>query len=92
MTAHMVTLSGRVQREGEVIHVIIDTLTDNAPMLSRIGGMAMPHNTGRGDGARHAGSPDRGDPGWRPRDSYWPPHAKGMDPETVVRVKTRDFR
>ena len=92
MSAHMVTLAGRVQREGEVIHVIIDTLTDEAAMLSRIGGMAMPHNTGRGDGARHAGSPDRGDPGWRPRDSYWPPHAEGMDPEAVVRVKTRDFR
>jgi error-prone DNA polymerase len=92
MTAHMVTLSGRVQREGEVIHVIIDTLTDEAAMLSRIRGMAMPHNTGRGDGARHVGSPDRGDPGWRPRDSYWPPHAEGMDPEAVVRVKTRDFR
>ncbi len=91
MTAHMVTMVGRVQREGEVIHVIIDRLIDEAPLLGRIGGMAMPHKTGRGDGARHAGAPDRGNPGWRPRDSYWPPHADGMNPEAVVRVKSRDF-
>ena len=91
MTAHMVTMVGRVQREGEVIHVIIDRLIDEAPLLRRIGGMAMPHKTGRGDGARHGGAPVRGDPGWRRRDSYWPPHADGMDPEAVVRVKSRDF-
>ncbi|WP_294202896.1 hypothetical protein [uncultured Sphingomonas sp.] len=31
--------------------------------------------------------------GWRPgpRDSYWPPHANGQDPEQVVRIKSRDF-
>ena len=87
----MIACHGRVQREGEVIHVIIDRLIDEAALLSRIGGMAMPHSTGRGDGARHAGSPDRGDPGWRPRDHYWPPHANGMDPEAVVRTKSRDF-
>ena len=63
-------------------------------MLRRVGEMDFPHRTGAGDGARHAGTPDRGDAGWRPnvRDSYWPPHAAGLDPEEVVRVKTRDFR
>ena len=47
----------------------------------------------RGDGARHTGSPDRGDASWRPgpRDNYWPPHAKGVDSEQVVRIKPRDF-
>ncbi len=41
-----------------------------------------------------AAGPDRGDKGWspEPRDSYWPPHADGMDPEEVVRFKSHDFR
>lgn len=56
--------------------------------------MDFPHATGRGDGARRAGTPDRGEASWkpRPRDSYWPPHVDGVDPEQVVRVKSRDFR
>ncbi len=92
MSAHMVTMVGRLQREGEVTHVIIDRLVDEGARLARIGGMSLPHRTGRGDGARHAGAPDRGDPGWRPRDLYWPLLADGQDPEEVVRIKTRDFR
>ena len=56
--------------------------------------MSFPHRTGRGDGAKHAGSHDRGDKSWspEPRNSYWPPHADGMDPEEVVRFKSHDFR
>ena len=92
MSAHMVTLVGRVQREGEVTHVIIDRLVDEASRPARIGTLSLPHRTGRRDGARHAGAPDRGDSGWRPRDLYWPPQAEGMEPEEVVLVKTRDFR
>lgn len=94
MTSAMVSLKGRVQKEGEIIHVICDRITDHTAMLSRVGEMSFRPVTGRGDGARYAGSPDRGDPGWRPavRNSYWPPHDGGMDPEDVVRVKTRDFR
>jgi error-prone DNA polymerase len=93
MSASMVSMKGRVQKEGEVIHVICDRIVDQGDLLSQIGRMAFPHQTGRGDGARHAGSPDRGDAGWNPqvRDSYWPPHATGLDPEDVVRVKSRDF-
>ena len=94
MTASMIGMKGRVQREGEIIHVICDRIVDHGDLLAQVGSMAFPHRTGRGDGARHAGSPDRGDQGWKPdvRDSYWPPHADGMAPEEVVRVKTRDFR
>ncbi len=94
MSAAMIGMKGRVQKEGEVIHVICDRIIDYGDLLAKVGQMDFPHSTGRGDGARHAGAPDRGDAGWRPgpRDSYWPPHAAGMDPEEVVRVKTRDFR
>ena len=94
MSAAMIGMKGRVQKEGEVIHVICDRIIDHGDLLHRVGEMAFPHHTGRGDGARHAGSPDRGDAGWRPviRNCYWPPHADGMDPEEVVRLKSRDFR
>ncbi|PAX09027.1 error-prone DNA polymerase [Sphingomonas lenta] len=94
MSAPMIGMKGRVQREGEVIHVICDRIVDRGDLLAQVGAMSFPHRTGRGDGARHAGSPDRGDAGWSPspRDCYWPPHADGMDPEDVIRVKSHDFR
>jgi len=94
MSASMIGMVGRVQREGDVIHVICDRIEDHGSLLAQVGDMAFPHRTGRGDGARHAGAPDRGDAGWSPspRDCYWPPHADGMDPEQVVRLRSRDFR
>ncbi|UAJ12714.1 error-prone DNA polymerase [Polymorphobacter megasporae] len=94
MSAAMIGLKGRVQKEGEIIHIICDRIVDHSDLLAQVGRMDFPHMTGRGDGARHAGSPDRGDAGWKPapRDSYWPPHDGGMDPEDAIRVKTRDFR
>jgi error-prone DNA polymerase len=93
MSASMIGMRGRVQKEGEVIHVICDRIIDHGDLLQQVGQMSFPHRTGRGDGARHAGSPDRGDAGWKPepRDSYWPPHAEGTDPEEVVRFKSHDF-
>ena len=94
MSASCIGMRGRVQKEGEVIHVICDRIVDHGDLLARVGEMAFPHRTGRGDGARHAGAPDRGDAGWSPspRNCYWPPHADGMDPEEAVRVRSRDFR
>ncbi len=93
MSAAMIGMKGRVQKEGQVIHVICDQIIDHGPLLAQVGQMDFPHATGRGDGARHAGAPDRGDAGWKPgpRDSYWPPHSSCIDPEDVVRVKSRDF-
>jgi error-prone DNA polymerase len=93
MSASMVGLKGQVQKEGDVIHVICDRIIDHGDLLHRVGEMSFPHRTGRGDGARHGGSPDRGDAAWSPKpvSSYWPPHADGRDPEEVVRFKSHDF-
>ena len=93
MSASMVGLKGRVQKEGEVIHVICDRIVDHGDLLHRVGDMSFPHRTGRGDAAQHPGSPDRGEKGWQPepRNQYWPPHADGKDPEDVVRFKSHDF-
>ena len=90
----MIGMKGRVQKEGEVIHVICDKIIDYGHLLHCVGQMSFPHRTGRGDASQHPGSPDRGDKGWSPapRDCYWPPHADGQDPEDVVRIKSHDFR
>lgn len=89
MSAAMLGVTGRMQREGEVIHVIADTLTDMTPMLHRIGDVDMPRISRPGGG----GSPDRGDPEWRPkgRGLYHPPFRTGCDPEDAIRQKSRDF-
>jgi error-prone DNA polymerase len=94
MSASMVGMKGQVQKEGEVIHVICNRIIDHGDLLHRVGEMSFPHRTGRGDAGQHPGSPDRGDKGWKPepRNSYWPPHAEGKDPEEVVRFKSHDFR
>ena len=94
MSASMIGMKGRAQKEGEVIHVICDRIIDHGDLLHRVGAMSFPLRTGPGDGARQAGSPDRGYKGWKPesRDGFWPPHGDGLDPEDVVRFKSHDFR
>jgi error-prone DNA polymerase len=56
----MVACRGRVQREGEVIHVIAEHLDDLSGLLRDVGArderFPLPH--GRGDQARHGGPPD----------------------------------
>jgi error-prone DNA polymerase len=93
LSSAMISVVGKVQKEGQVIHVISETVTDQTPLLRAVGEMDFPHRTGPGDGATHGGSPDRGETGWekRVRDSYHKPFRTGADPEEVIRVKTRDF-
>jgi len=93
MSASMVSLKGRLQKEGLVIHVIVDHITDLTPMLRQVGEMQFPHRPGRGDGATYTGSPDRGDPGWVPKAAahYHPPFAGGADPEDLIRIRSHDF-
>ena len=94
MSAAMIGMRGRVQKEGAVIHVICDRITDYTEMLGAVGHMDFPHRTGRGDGAKNSMGPDPRDPTWKPaaRDGYYRPFDGGADPEDMVRVKTRDFR
>jgi error-prone DNA polymerase len=93
MSASMVSLRGRLQKEGQVIHVIVDRVIPRDDMLRSVGRMDMPVTFGRGDGATHAGSPDRGEAGWRPgpRDLYSPPFPNGTDPEDLIKVRSHDF-
>jgi error-prone DNA polymerase len=90
--AGMIGVRGRIQREGEVVHLVAHHLTDLSGELASVGArdgsFPLPH--GRGDELHH-GSPTP-DPrsllrGPRPRDIVDP---YGHIDE--IRVKTRDFR
>jgi error-prone DNA polymerase len=98
LSAAMISVKGSVQREGQVIHVIADRISDHTQLLRSVGEMEFPHRPGPGDGATHPGAPDRGEQGWgeqgwerRVRDSYHKPFRTGADPEEAIRMKSRDF-
>ncbi|GAO40447.1 error-prone DNA polymerase [Sphingomonas changbaiensis NBRC 104936] len=61
MGSAMITVRGRLQIEGKVIHIVSERIEDSTHLLRRVGEMDFPHHTSRGDGATHGGSPDRGD-------------------------------
>jgi error-prone DNA polymerase len=96
LSAGMIACHGRVQREGEVIHVITQRLEDLSDLLRSVGERdeAFPIEYGRGDGATHPGSRDPRDgrgagPGGRPvRDIFAPDLRLGSG----IKVPTRDFR
>ncbi|KQT31246.1 DNA polymerase [Sphingomonas sp. Leaf412] len=94
MSAAMVGLKGRVQKEGAVIHVIVDRVTDLTPMLRQVGDIDLPRMVSRGDGATYPGAPDRGDAGYK--DKQWKPvprsdyHFRERG-EDVIPIRSHDF-
>jgi error-prone DNA polymerase len=93
LSAGMMAVRGRIQREGEVVHLVAQHLTDLSTDLAGVGEMdtsfPLPH--GRGDEFHH------GSPGIDPR-SLPPKVPKPRDiyiPDLrieSIKVKTRDFR
>ena len=58
LSAAMIAVTGQVQKEGEVIHVIADRIEDDPSCSAPSAKLDFPHRTGPGDGARNGG-PDR---------------------------------
>ncbi|MFI0849426.1 error-prone DNA polymerase [Mesorhizobium sp. IMUNJ 23232] len=93
LAASVFSVRGRIQREGEVVHLVAHQLTDLSAELASVGSrdMAFPLPHGRGDEFHH-GSPGL-DPrtlppkGPKARDIYIP----DLHIETIT-VKPRDFR
>ena len=90
LAAGMIAVQGRIQREGEVVHLVANQLTDLSAELAGVGDrdarFPLPH--GRGDEFHH-GSPgiDPRSLPPKPRDIYVPDlHIDS------IKVKTRDFR
>ncbi|WP_174292430.1 error-prone DNA polymerase [Sphingomonas bacterium] len=102
--ASMMGVRGRVQREGEVIHVVAQRLDDLSSLLASVGSradLAQVYRMGRGDGATHGGGADYRDAAERPlgkaRDIYIPDLRLGSgiipgQPTEGIKVKPRDFR
>ncbi|HEV2566730.1 MAG TPA: error-prone DNA polymerase [Microvirga sp.] len=93
LSAGMIACRGRVQKEGQVIHVVAEHMLDLSDLLRSVGDreepFPLPH--GRGDEAKHGSRPDPQkapvlEP--KPRDIYVPELRIGNG----IRVKTRDFR
>ena len=92
LSAGMMAVYGRIQREGDVVHLVARRLTDLSPELASVGDRdaAFPLPHGRGDELHH------GSPGLDPRNA---PNARKprdicdpyghIDP---IKVKARDFR
>ena len=92
LSSSMLAVRGRIQREGEVVHLVANQLIDLSGDLASVGNrdtpFPLPH--GRGDEAHHGGpgiDPRSLPKGFRPRDMVDP--TLKVDP---IRVKTRDFR
>jgi error-prone DNA polymerase len=87
--ARMLGVDGRIQREGEVVHIVASRLHDLSEALASVGARdaALPLPSGRGDDARRSApglapySPEK------PRDIYIPDLSLG-----AIKIRTRDFR
>ena len=91
MTASMMGIHGKIQREGEVVHLVAQRLFDFSSDLSSLGErdaeFPLPH--GRGDQVKHGGGPDPRDnpkPAVQARDIYIP----DLHIDTL-KVKSRNF-
>jgi error-prone DNA polymerase len=101
--AGMMAVRGRIQREGEVVHLIAYRIADLSGELARVGerdgAFPLPH--GRGDEAHAGGGADqRGQKlplGVAPRDMYVPNLRLGSgivpgQPTEGIKVKPKDFK
>ncbi|TGX54836.1 DNA polymerase III subunit alpha [Sphingomonas gei] len=93
MTATMLAIRGKVQREGIVIHLVAEAITDLTPWLREIGEIDLPRMTIPGDGATHGGTIDPRERLKLPRQralESWPPRGSLKAPD-LIPVKSRDF-
>ncbi|MDO7841593.1 error-prone DNA polymerase [Sphingomonas immobilis] len=90
MTATMLAIRGKVQREGIVIHVVAEQMTDLTGWLRQVGDLDLPRMTAPGDGATHGGTIDP-----RDRKQAWPKQraAEAWPPRSTdtIPVKSRNF-
>ncbi|WP_312572983.1 error-prone DNA polymerase, partial [Brevundimonas sp.] len=89
LTSSLLIVDGKVQREGEVVHIVATRLHDGSDLLASVGdrGEALPLPHGRGDEVYHGSAPDPRQAHPKARDIYIP----DLHLDTI-RPKTRDFR
>ncbi|WP_066799909.1 error-prone DNA polymerase [Sphingomonas soli] len=97
MSATMLAIRGKVQKEGIVIHVVAEEIEDFTPWLRAVGDLDLPRMTMPGDGATHGGTIDPRD---RKPDTLrlapqralqaWPPRRSRHD-DGCIPIKSHDF-
>ncbi|MBC9033352.1 error-prone DNA polymerase [Sphingomonas sp. JC676] len=93
MSATMLAIRGKVQREGIVIHLVAEQITDLTPWLRELGELDLPRMTMPGDGATHGGTIDPRDQLKLPRQralESWPPRRSLKDTE-LIPIRSHDF-
>jgi error-prone DNA polymerase len=89
LSSSLLIVDGKVQREGDVVHIVATRLHDGSDLLASVGergeAIRLPH--GRGDEVYHGSAPDHRDTRPKPRDIYIP----DLHIDTI-RPRTRDFR
>jgi error-prone DNA polymerase len=92
MSSSMVAMRGRLQKEGEIIHIICDRITHHDEMLRSVARSDFSVAPGRGDGASHGGGPDPRDPTWqRGRTLGYPPFGTAAEQAEILRIRSHDF-
>jgi error-prone DNA polymerase len=92
MSSSMIAMRGRLQKEGEVIHVICDRIIDHDDMLRSIGRTSFTVAPGPADGASNGGGPDPRSPAFpRGRTLASPPFGIATEQEEVLPVRSHDF-
>ncbi len=92
MSASMIAMRGKLQKEGEVIHIICDRIVDHDEMLRSVGSTDFSVVPGRGDGASHGGGPDPRDPAFPSgRTLGSPPFRTAAEPDDVLPIRSHDF-
>jgi error-prone DNA polymerase len=92
MSASMIAMRGRLQKEGEIIHIICDRISDHDDMLRSIGRMDFTVAPGRGDGATSGGGPDPRSPAFpRGRTLASPPFGTTAEQDELLRIRSHDF-
>ncbi|MDT8760061.1 error-prone DNA polymerase [Sphingomonas psychrotolerans] len=91
MSATMISVRGRVQREGLVVHIIAEEVIDCTPLLRQVGNADLPRLTAPSDGARNGGQDPRHRKHWNPPPSHYASLAGPYDDGPVIAVKSRDF-
>jgi error-prone DNA polymerase len=94
LSASMIACRGKLQREGEVIHVIAEHLTDLSDLLRAVGerdDKPFPLPWGRGDEARYGSQPDSREKKITASRDIYVPNLR-IVPRKGIKVATRDFR
>lgn len=93
LSSGMIGCRGRVQKEGDVIHVVAEHMLDLSDLLRSVGDREEPFPLlyGRGDEAKHGSRPD---PRKAPMQEHKPRDVSLSDRRAGdgIKIKTRDFR